>query len=167
MKYNMNRFAKLAGLPQTRGTLNESRYRQASARRGLLREGWGEESWESEMGPSYSDEEPYGDEDPYGDYDLGLEDDEDFLYESEEASDEDEDKDVDVVEIDDKELMKEVRNIKQKRINEERLKAVIEDELKDVLAEMQYGSSWMYGNKKPNSSKKGQVTRGFRGLGFK
>ena len=83
---------------------------------------------------------------------------------------EDEEKDnkkEEIVEIDDRELKKEVRNIRRKRINEARLKAVIEDELREVLAEMQYGSSWMYGEDKPRNSRKGSVTRGFTGLGFK
>ena len=72
-----------------------------------------------------------------------------------------------MIEIDDKDLMKEVRNIKRKRINEARLKAVIEDELREVLAEMQYSSDSMYGKDKPKASKSGHVTRGFKGLGFK
>lgn len=101
-------------------------------------------------------------DDPAFGYDDGDLDDLD-LFESEKSKEEKED----VVEIDDRELQKEYRNIKRKRINEARLKAVIEDELRDVLAEMQYGSGWMYGNNKPKASQPGRITRGFKGLGFK
>jgi len=82
-------------------------------------------------------------------------------------NDEEKEKKEEMVEIDDKELKEEFLNIKRKRLNEARLKAVIEDELRDVLAEMQYGSGWMYGNNKPQASTKGRITRGFKGLGFK
>jgi len=183
MKFNKNRFAKLAGLPRTRGTLNESR-RRSAMRRGLL-----SESKHGDIEEVYTPFDlrgPYGDEygDEYGDMgyddmdmggydDMGTDlaydddmDDYDMMYEGEEEESE-EDVKEEMVEIDDVELMKEVRNIKKQRINEERLKAVIEDELKNVMAEMQYGSNWMYGNNKPTRSRKGQVTRGFRGLGFK
>jgi len=195
MKFNKNRFAKLAGLPRTRGTLNESR-RRSAMRRGLLREskhGDIEEVYTpfdlggsyGDMGDEYGDMgDEYGDMgDEYGDmgdygtgtdlaYDDYSMDDYDMMYEGdmddmEEGMYEEDSVEEDVVEIDDQELMKEVRNIKKQRINEERLKAVIEDELKNVMAEMQYGSNWMYGNNKPTRSRKGQVTRGFRGLGFK
>jgi len=90
-------------------------------------------------------------------------------YEMYEMNEEDEEKDKkdEMVEIDDKALKEEFLNIKRKRLNEARLKAVIEDELRDVLAEMQYGSGWMYGDNKPQSSSKGRITRGFKGLGFK
>ena len=228
MKFNKSRFAKLAGLPQSRGTLNESRRRKALRRRAMLKEGmyggrrsemldtfdpfddddvemldyddFGRESLrldqypEYDMGGSLDDMGPEYyerasryelDDDDYlkegmghmheedmeeGMHHMHEEDMEEGMYEEEdvdEAMYEEEDMEEDMVEIDDKELMKEVRNIKRKRINEARLKAVIEDELRDVLAEMQYGSNWMYGDNKPKASKKGNITRGFSGLGFK
>jgi hypothetical protein len=108
---------------------------------------------ESDISAYYEDEEPSEGEESF--------DDTDFLGESEKKKKDDE------VEIDDEELKKEVRNIKRKRLNEARLKAVIEDELRDILSEMQYGSGWMYGNNKPKASRKGSITRGFKGLGFK
>jgi hypothetical protein len=177
MKFNKNRFAKLAGLPRTRGTLNESR-RRSAMRRGLLSEAKHSDIEEvyTPMNIGYDDMDGYGDDEMYDDmggyddmgtdlaYDDGM--DYDMMYEGEEEESE-EDVKEEMVEIDDVALMKEVRNIKKQRINEERLKAVIEDELKNVMAEMQYGSSWMYGGNKPTRSRKGQVTRGFRGLGFK
>lgn len=205
MKFDKSRFAKLAGLPQSRGTLNESRRRKALRRRAMLNEGMYPGSraemdqidsfdpfdddeiemvrYDDDMGrgdnrmlsQQFNLDDLDGDDYAqmmYDDYlDGGVDDDDDDypLYEGEEVEEEEVDEeDKDMVEIDDAELMKEVRNIKRKRINEARLKAVIEDELRDVLAEMQYGSDWMYGgSNKPTASKKGQVTRGFRGLGFK
>tara|TARA_B100000287_G_C20634610_1_gene781168 strand:- start:175 stop:864 length:690 start_codon:yes stop_codon:yes gene_type:complete len=229
MKFDRNRFAKLAGLPQTRGNLNESRKRALlkkraenlkESRRGRQRrreeEILGYSEYDSELETDrHSDDyidldldmeelidnaqmshdsqisregemdydpmddmgmiglEPmssaisdthddirgyYGDDDPADlePYDL-METDGDN---SEEDADE-------MIDIDDEELLNEVRNIKRKRVNEARLKAVIEDELKDILSEMQYGSDWMYGDKKPEAPKKGSVTRGFTGIGFK
>ena len=207
MKFNKGRFAKLAGIPQSRGTLNESRYRASQRRQALLNESlyggraeldmvdnldiMDNEEYEAvpfdefdfdEEGMSLARqdrnrrrrasrlERDYDDYDPE-DYEgeiYGDDEDDWWMGEGVEKDEEDDkdDKD-DVVEIDDRELMKEVRNIKKKRINEARLKAVIEDELREVLAEMQYGSSWMYGDEKPTASQKGRVTRGFKGLGFK
>jgi hypothetical protein len=214
MRFNKTRFAKLAGLPQSRGTLNESRRRKALRRRAMLKEGMYPGSREEMHNIDTFD--PFDDDEiemmPYDDYgrdslrldqmphvDLEMDDfgpeqyermsryemDDDDIYEGdhmeegdmmyeademEEGMYEDEEVEEDMVEIDDRELVKEVRNIKRKRINEARLKAVIEDELREVLAEMQYGSNgsgWMYGDNKPATSKKGRITRGFKGLGFK
>ena len=195
MKFDKNRFAKLAGLPQSRGTLNESRRRKEMRRRAMLNESLYDNRTEGPVDTF----DPFDDEQEVArfDDDMGRQDmrrldlqmddmgpesyermsryemdDDDYLYESEveegmyEEEDEEEDAE-EMIEIDDKELVKEVRNIKRKRINEARLKAVIEDELREVLAEMQYGSDWMYGENKPSKSKKGNVTRGFTGLGFK
>tara|TARA_B100000035_G_C21026156_1_gene566306 strand:- start:2027 stop:2671 length:645 start_codon:yes stop_codon:yes gene_type:complete len=214
MKFNKGRFAKLAGLPQSRGTLNESRRRKALRRRAMLNENlYGGKRAEMDMmgGEDALDDEgrlislediddalfidparldAQMDRPQSLDYDLNYDDmgsefyeressfemdDDDYplaegmdedMYEGD-MDEEEEEKKEEMVEIDDAELMKEVRNIKRKRINEARLKAVIEDELREVLAEMQYGSGWMYGEDKPTASKKGHVTRGFKGLGFK
>ena len=230
MKFDKNRFAKLAGLPQSRGTLNESRRRKAMRRRAMLNEslyGGRSERMIDTFDP-FDDEEVgmmrYDDDmgrrdmrrlDRMPQYDMEMDDmgpenyermsryemdDDDYLYEGshghkdemmnyemdhmhekdmeegmghmyeedmEEGMYEEEEVEEEMIEIDDKDLMKEIRNIKRKRINEARLKAVIEDELREVLAEMQYGSDWMYGKDKPRSSKSGHVTRGFKGLGFK
>lgn len=43
-----------------------------------------------------------------------------------------------MIEINERDLVREVRNIRRKRINEARLKAIIEDELRDILSEMRY-----------------------------
>ena len=230
MKFDKNRFAKLAGLPQSRGTLNESRRRKAMRRRAMLNEGLygGSRRAEVDMFDALDleDEDIVRYDDDFGrqdmrrldrmpHVDLEMDDmgpenyermsryemgDDDYLYEGSHSHDgkdemmkyemegmdemqyeadmeeegmdhmmheEEEDKKEEMVEIDDAELMREVRNIKRKKINEARLKAVIEDELREVLAEMQYGSDWVYGDDKPRNSKNGQITRGFKGLGFK
>lgn len=251
MRFDTNRFAKLAGLPQTRRTLNESRRRALLRKRRMISEARGytddptfdapemtsldamdnmddfeEDGIEMHGLDSFGSHDtaeegltPYDyvdirhgvtlpHEEDYFDYEDDIErrapsyyheDDRDMmrgtrgsqssiygdaygfddfdLYEGEEKAEEKAEEgkkgkkakkdDDDLIEIDDRDLMNEVRNIKRKRINEARLKAVIEDELREVLAEMQYGSSWMYGDNKPQTSRKGQVTRGFKGLGFK
>ena len=92
----------------------------------------------------FDDEENYVEDlpfDPEDDPAFGYDEDDmkDLdLFESEKGKKEKED----VIEIDDNELRQEVRNIRRKRINESRLKAVIEDELREILAEMKYKSNF-------------------------
>jgi len=52
------------------------------------------------------------------------------------------DKKDEMVEISEKDLIREVRNIKRRKINEARLRAVIEDELREVLSEMRHRSKF-------------------------
>jgi hypothetical protein len=121
MKFNKNRMAKLAGLPGSKKRLVESR------RRSILRE------HVSEMAHKH----------PHDDLEEGMYEEADLeegMYEEadlEEGMYEEADLE-EMVDIDEEELKKEVRNIKRKRINEARLKAVIEDELRDIISEMRY-----------------------------
>ena len=73
----------------------------------------------------------------------------------------------DVIEIDDAALINEVKRIRRQNIQEEYLKTIIEDELKNVLAEMNSDSKWMFGEDKPTQSKSGIITQGFKSIGFK
>jgi hypothetical protein len=104
------------------------------------------------------------------------------MYEAEEDLDE-------VVEIDEvmlvqelrraKNIMAESRNRRQKRaarnirrkqrLQEAQLKAIIEDEVENVMNELNLTGDWMYGKNKPTRSRKGFVHQGsfLKGIGFK
>jgi superfamily II DNA/RNA helicase len=65
----------------------------------------------------------------------------------------------------------EARKLEQKKqaLIEQRLKEVIDDEVKDILNKLNYNSGWIYGDNKPKNSKHGYSHQGsfLKGLGFK
>jgi hypothetical protein len=65
----------------------------------------------------------------------------------------------------------ESRKLEQKKqaLIEQRLKEVIDDEVKDILNKLNYNSGWVYGNNKPKNSRHGYSHQGsfLKGLGFK
>ena len=92
----------------------------------------------------------------------------------------------DIIEIDEKELVQELRRMKRimneakkksKRISSKRkeslqeaqLKAIIDQEVKNVLRDLNLGGGWMFGDKKPTQSKQGHLHHGsfLKGIGFK
>ena len=94
--------------------------------------------------------------------------------------DAEDDLDEEVVEIDEADLVKELRRAKhlmrenkkrKQRLLEAELKAVIDQEVQNVLKELNLKSDslWLYGNKKPTRSKKGYTHQGsfLKGIGFK
>ena len=75
-----------------------------------------------------------------------------------------------VFEVDDSALRREVLRMKNQRLDETKLRNVIQAEIQDILDEMsKYNGdgSWIYGDDKPKRSKPGQITRGGLSLGFK
>jgi len=149
MKINIDRMCQLAGVkaPPRSKRLNESR------RRGrLLRESQHEELEEMER-PDDIDEE-------------AMEPDE---------MDE-------MVEIDEAELVQELRRArrimkenkkiqdrKRQKLEEAQLKAVIDQEVKNVIKELNLNSGWIYGKNKPRRSRHGYTHQGayLKGIGFK
>jgi hypothetical protein len=108
--------------------------------------------------------------------------------EIEESLDEEQAEDEDMIEIDERVLVQELRRARrimnegkrkarqQKRrsskvISEMKLKAVIDQEVKNVLKELNLNlnSDWIYGKNKPKRSKKGYLNHGsyLKGIGFK
>jgi len=106
-------------------------------------------------------------------------------YEEEEKEDDDE-----VIEVDEKELVQELRRMKhlmnenkrrqavaarrtqQRRkqaLQEAHLKSVIEEEVQNIMDELNIGSDWIYGKNQPKRSRKGFVHQGsyLKGIGFK
>ena len=71
-----------------------------------------------------------------------------------------------------KRLMKESRKkqyAKRKKLQEMQLKAVIDQEVKNVIKDMQLSAGWVYGDNKPTRSKNGYTHQGsfLKGIGFK
>ena len=150
MRLDMNRICQLAGIPGSRRT-----------RSGLIRE-------------SVSHEEPQ---------------DESFLYEEEEEEnpegepeDEPDEKQDEMIHVDEVMLVQELRRAKRlmnesrkrkaakkQQLQEMQLKAVIDQEVKNVIKDLQLNSNWIYGNRKPTRSRRGYTHQGsyLKGFGFK
>jgi hypothetical protein len=79
-----------------------------------------------------------------------------------------------VYDIDEDMLREELQKMRQERdqrLNESKVRNVVRDEIIDMLNEMSEedlnsDSSWLYGDNKPTRSKNGQVTVGALGIGF-
>jgi hypothetical protein len=71
-----------------------------------------------------------------------------------------------VYEVDETELMEALVDMREARLNEAKLRSAVKTELNDILKNMG-GSRWIYGNKQPGNSNKGNVSRGFLGPGFR
>ena len=142
MKIDINRLAKLAGLEQNTGSvLRESKYE--GAHHGM-HEKQHEDMSEMEMEEDDMDE---------------------------------------MIEVDETVLVQELRRARKmlsesKRRNrkpsrqalqEAELKKIIESEVSNVMQELNLNSSWIYGNNRPQRSKKGYSHQGsfLKGLGFK
>jgi len=80
-----------------------------------------------------------------------------------------------VIEIDEKMLRREIMKMRRQRsqaLAEAKIRHAIRAEIGNVLAELNDGdlysdASWVYGENRPKRSKKGNVTLGALGLGFK
>ena len=156
MRLDMNRICQLAGIPssRTRGS-------------GLIREGAGSDHTEETMAYEMEDSIMEADDD------------------SDDKNKEDEKKEGDItemIEVDEvmlvqelrraKRLMKESRrrkNAKRQKLQEMQLKAVIDQEVKNVIKDLQLNSGWVYGKRKPTRSRKGYTHQGsyLKGIGFK
>jgi len=58
---------------------------------------------------------------------------------------------------------------RKEKLQEAQLKAIIDQEVKNVLKELNLNSGWMYGKKKPTRSRRGYTHQGsyLKGIGFK
>ncbi len=72
-----------------------------------------------------------------------------------------------VYEVDEGELMEALVDMREKRLYESKMRSAVREELSDILNEMESGSRWIYGTKKPSNSGAGKVARGFLGPGFR
>ena len=72
-----------------------------------------------------------------------------------------------VYEIDEMQLMEALVDMREQRLEEGKFRSKVRREISDVLNEMESGSRWIYGNKRPSNSGKGSVAKGFLGPGFR
>ena len=158
MRLDMNRICQLAGIASSSKSSN-----------GLIREGKGHDDGTEQKETVTYEGDASGDQPPV---------------DEEEKKDKDgPDDDVnEMVEIDEvmlvqelrraKRLMKESRkrkNAKKQKLQEMQLRAVIDQEVKNVIKELQLNSGWVYGDRRPTRSKKGYTHQGsfLKGPGFK
>ena len=166
MRINVDRLCELAGVPGARrtrnGLLRESRYdeeKEVEAEEGMHYEGMYEDDKEKEEMMHYEG-----------------------MYEDDKEKEEGMGHDDEVLEVDEKDLVKELRRMKvkmhearkakrrrQQNLQETQLKAIIDQEVKNVLKELNLNSGWMYGKKKPQRSRKGYTHQGsfLKGIGFR
>lgn len=147
MRINVDRLCELAGVPGARKTRGSR----------LMRES------------RYDEEEKHGEETSEG-------------KEEENEGSEKEDPMDEIIEINEADLVKELRRarvmmrenkrrkqLRQQKLQEAQLKAVIDQEVKNVIKELQLTSGWVYGKKKPTRSRRGYTHQGsyLKGMGFR
>jgi hypothetical protein len=72
-----------------------------------------------------------------------------------------------VFEVDETELMEALVDMREKRLEESKVRSAVRKELSSILNSKESGSRWIYGDRQPTSSNKGNVSRGFLGPGFR
>jgi len=180
MRFDVNRLSVLAGLPASKAQkLNEASNRSyhddpsLAAERDIqhgknqLAEEWGSKKGED---PREDGHDISGNKDYTGDWQE----------EGKEQDEENEGAEL-VYEVDAQELKEElaklrtrVHNQRKQTLQEANLKRIIEQEVKNVFKQLEDGEldlnitgNWVYGNNKPRNSRKGQIARGFKSIGFK
>lgn len=155
MKFDVNRLSKLAGL-ESSGTQN------------VLSEASNRSKHED---PALKDDRDYY----HGANQLNEMNLDDEVDEGEDPMDEM------VYDIDEADLVAELRRIKmisenrrrqakKQALQEAQLKSIIDKEVKNILEEMEdlnISGNWVYGKNKPRNSRRGYVATSFPGIGFK
>ena len=170
MRINVDRLCELAGVPGSRRSS------------GLIREGVEPKAQHQDEGL------PPELEDALGEGNAGVDDAfdvsglEELAAEEENEGSEKGDPMDEIIEINEADLVKELRRMRvhmherrkvqkrrQQNLQEAQLKAIIDQEVKNVLKELNLNSGWIYGNKKPTRSRKGYSHQGsfLKGFGFK
>ena len=72
-----------------------------------------------------------------------------------------------VFEVDETELMEALVDMREKRLEESKVRSAVRKELSSILNTKESGSRWLYGNRQPASSSKGSISSGFLGPGFR
>jgi hypothetical protein len=72
-----------------------------------------------------------------------------------------------VFEVDETELMEALVDMREKRLEESKVRSAVRKELSSILNSQESGSRWIYGDRQPTSSNKGNISRGFLGPGFR
>ena len=177
MRFDIDRMCNLAGLGKSRSSASTSGLIRESAHDEGMR--MREEDHDEGMGMREEDS-------MYADLvnEMDHFEEEDHMREMDHFEEED---DMDEeVEVDEAVLVQELRrmrkimseaknkavHVKRRRkenLQEAQLKAVIDQEVKNVLKDLNLSSGWMYGNNKPTRSRKGYLNHGsfLKGIGFK
>jgi len=165
MRFNIDRMCRLAGV----GTEKSS---------SLLRESAQHDEGDYNEG---EDGQHHFDEDSH-DQDEEM----DHMSEAEDEGKKDDSDQDEMVEVDEAILVQELRRMKRimseaakksslvkrrkkESLQEAQLKAIIDQEVKNVIKDLNLNSGWVYGNKKPSRSRKGYTHQGsfLKGIGFK
>jgi len=72
-----------------------------------------------------------------------------------------------VFEVDETELMEALVDMREKRLEESKVRSAVRKELSSILNSKESGSRWLYGDRQPTLSSTGNVSRGFLGPGFR
>lgn len=72
-----------------------------------------------------------------------------------------------VYEINETDLMEALVDMRERRLEESKVRSAVRSELSSIINEMESGSRWLYGNRQPTNSGQGRVSRGFMGPGFR
>ena len=171
MRFDINRLSTLAGLPVSKSQrLSEASNRsmhEDPALKGEDEHRFGKNQLAEESGGKEGDE--HKDDGEEEDEPRGAKPgDEDYTNEA-------------VYEVDANELKEELKRIRRmsrkknaQKIQEAKLKQIIEQEVKNVFKDLENGkldlnisAGWVYGDNKPRNSRKGRIARGFKSIGFK
>jgi len=83
------------------------------------------------------------------------------------ATDDEMDMDEVVYEVDEMALMEALVDMRDRRLEEAKVRTQVRTEIKDILNNTESGSRWLYGDRAPAASGQGKVSRGFLGPGFR
>ena len=155
MRFDIDRMCNLAGLGKSRSSARTS---------GLLRESKHQEGDLDEM-----DHFEEGDLDEMDHFEEGEEDDMDEIVEIDEAELVQELRRMKKIMSEAKNKARHVKRRRKENLQEAQLKAIIDQEVKNVLKDLNLSSGWVYGNNRPSRSQKGFVNHGsfLKGIGFK
>ena len=190
MRINVDRLCELAGVPGSRrtrgGLIRESADHSAKEEYGHMEEMPKEleqalDEMDHGLLNSLDEEEEKEKKDSYDkEKNEGS-----YAYEGEgayEGAGHDHDPMEEMIDINEADLVKELRRMRvkmyeqrkiqkrrQQNLQEAQLKAIIDQEVKNVLKELNLNSGWVYGNKKPTRSRRGYTHQGsfLKGFGFK
>ena len=103
-------------------------------------------------------------EDDYTDTDEGYHPEGNYEGDHYEMAGDDGIMDEEMYDIDEYALMEALVDMRQRRLEESNVRDAVRDEIKRALSDR--SGAWVYGAKKPTTSKAGQVSRGGFGIGF-
>ena len=192
MRFKMSRLCELAGVPYSsrRGGLLRENKEEKEKEEGMYHEA--DEEKEKEEMLHYEADEDEEDQNEFMDFNKNHGGKDEGMYHEGMYEDDDVDYDDDdqneMVEVDEAMLVQELRRARRimqegkrkaaarkhrrrQSLQESQLKAVIDQEVKNIIKEMDLNlnSSWMYGKRKPKRSRNGYTHQGsfLKGLGFK